>query len=437
MRPRPFDPARLQPTLIDLALQDRLERAASSDPFSVLLELRHGARAEDLLKLVPAALPIGAAERGLFRARLTKAEILALAEKGGTALYRIWLNHAVRALSALRAIHADAAMAGFQATGRGIVWAVADSGIAPHMHFERHGNLLLPDGIGHRDFTGGESPLTDEFGHGTHVAGILAGEAPEGAELPASNAGGPVRGVAPETKLVSLKVLGPDGCGEVSDILAALDYVQQLNGYGRRLVVHGVNLSLGYEFDPEWFACGASPLCQEIDRLVHSGVCVVVAAGNSGYGWQNSQHTGMTPTCLDLTINDPGNAELAITVGSTHRERPHTYGVSYFSSKGPTGDGRMKPDLVAPGERIVSCAAPGKAPAGADWRVAYVEDSGTSMAAPHVSGAVAAFLSVRPEFIGRPLDVKEIFLQTATDLRRAPHFQGRGMVNLFRALQAR
>ncbi len=437
MRPRPFDPARLQPTLIDLALQDRLERAASPDPFSVLLELRHGARAEDLLKLVPAALPIGAPERGLFRARLTKAEILALAEKGGTSLYRIWLNHAVRALSALRAIQADAAMAGFQATGRGIVWAVADSGIAPHRHFEKHGNLLLPEGFGHRDFTGGESPLTDEFGHGTHVAGILAGEAPEGADLPASNAGGPVRGVAPETKLVSLKVLGPDGCGEVSDILAALDYVQQLNGYGRRLVVHGVNLSLGYEFDPEWFACGASPLCQEIDRLVHSGVCVVVAAGNSGYGWQNSQHTGMTPTCLDLTINDPGNAELAITVGSTHRERPHTYGVSYFSSKGPTGDGRMKPDLVAPGERIVSCAAPGKAPAGTDWRVAYVEDSGTSMAAPHVSGAVAAFLSVRPEFIGRPLEVKEIFLQTATDLRRAPHFQGRGMVNLFRALQAR
>lgn len=436
MAPRPFDPARLKPTLIDLALHDRLERAASPDPFSVLLELRHGARAEGLLALCPSALPIGAPGRGLFRARLTKAEILALAGQAQAVLYRIWLNHSVRALS-LRAIQADAAMAGFQATGRGIVWAVADSGIAPHAHFDPHRNLELPDGLEHRDFTGGNAPLTDEFGHGTHVAGIVAGSAPDGAVLPAGAPQEAPRGVAPEAKLLSLKVLGPDGCGEVSDILAALDYVQQLNAYGRRLLVHGINLSLGYEFDPEWFACGASPLCQEIDRLVHSGVCVVVAAGNSGYGWQSSQHTGMTPACLDLTINDPGNAELAITVGSTHRERPHTYGVSYFSSKGPTGDGRMKPDLVAPGERIICCAAPGKAPAGADWRVAYVEDSGTSMAAPHVSGAIAAFFSVRPEFIGRPLDVKEIFLETATDLRRAPQFQGRGMVNLFRALQAR
>ncbi len=436
MAPRPFDPARLKPTLIDLALQDRLQQAASPDPFSVLLELRYGARAGDLLALCPSARPIGAPARGLFTARLTKAEILALAGQAQTVLYRIWLNHSVRALS-LRAIQADAAMAGFQATGRGIVWAVADSGIAPHAHFDRHRNLDLPEGIEHRDFTGACSPLTDEFGHGTHVAGIIAGSAPDGAVLPAGAPDAAPRGAAPETKLLSLKVLGPDGCGEVSNILAAVDYVQQLNAYGRRLLVHGVNLSLGYEFDPEWFACGASPLCQEIDRLVHSGVCVVVAAGNSGYGWQNSQHTGMTPACLDLTINDPGNAELAITVGSTHRERPHTYGVSYFSSKGPTGDGRMKPDLVAPGERIVCCAAPGKAPDGTDWRVAYVEDSGTSMAAPHVSGAIAAFLSVRPEFTGRPLDIKEIFLQTATDLRRAPQFQGRGMVNLFRALQAR
>lgn len=415
---------------------DRLEEAGSPDPFSVLLELRHGARAEDLRTMAPAAEPIGDVARGLYRARLTKAEILALAERGSDVLYRIWLNHAVRALS-LRAIQADAAMAGFQANGRGIVWAVADSGVARHAHFDRHSNLVLPGGIEHRDFTGGDSPLTDKFGHGTHVAGIVAGAAPEGTVAPRGVEAGALRGVAPEAKILSLKVLGADGYGEVSDILAALDYVQQLNGYGRRILVHGVNLSLGYEFDPEWFACGASPLCQEIDRLVHSGVVVVVAAGNSGYGWQNSMHTGMTPACLDLTINDPGNAELAITVGSTHRERPHTYGVSYFSSKGPTGDGRIKPDLVAPGERIVSCASPSKAPAGADWRVSYVEDSGTSMAAPHVSGAVAAFLSVRPEFIGRALEVKEVFLATATDLRRAAHFQGRGMVNLFRALQAR
>ncbi len=425
-KPITFDPSRLRPRIIDLALAAQLENAHHHELFSVLLELRHGATHQSIPS---ASAPVGAPSRGLFRARLTKAEILALEANAAETLYRIWLNHTVRALTtrSLAVIKADAALAAFHASGRGITWAVADSGIAPHSHFDTHCNLTPQPGLDHRDFTGGNSPLTDEFGHGTHVAGIIAGTS--------SQPSGP-RGVAPETSILSLKVLGPDGCGEASDILAAIDYVQQINDHGRRLLIQGLNLSLGYEFDPEWFACGASPLCTEVDRLVHSGVCVVVAAGNSGYGFQNSLQTGPTRTCLDLTINDPGNAELAITVGSTHRDMPHTYGVSYFSSKGPTGDGRMKPDLLAPGERILSCAAPSKATK-SQWRHEYVEDSGTSMAAPHVSGAIAAFLSVRREFCGRPTAVKEIFLNSATDLRRAPHFQGRGLVNLFQALQER
>jgi subtilisin family serine protease len=159
---------------------------------------------------------------------------------------------------------------------------------------------------------------------------------------------------------------------------------------------------------------------------------------------------------LSNTINDPGNAELAITVGATHRESPHTYGVSYFSSKGPTGDGRLKPDIVAPGERILSCAAgkklqsavaelhkpdgPAATPA-ADGstppaKAYYVEDTGTSMAAPHVSGAIAAFLSVRREFIGRPLEVKRIFLESAIPLGRERYFEGHGLLDLMKAIQS-
>jgi subtilisin family serine protease len=98
----------------------------------------------------------------------------------------------------------------------------------------------------------------------------------------------------------------------------------------------------------------------------------------------------------------------------------------------------MKPDLVAPGEKILSCAA-GQALADAKASAGdcqYVEDSGTSMAAPHVSGVIAAFLSVRREFIGRPEAVKDIFLSSATDLKRAPTFQGHGLVDLMRAIQS-
>jgi len=249
-----------------------------------------------------------------------------------------------------------------------------------------------------------------------------------------------LHGVAPHCTLVSLKVLDKDGAGRVSDIMRALVYVREdLNDDPKMLRVHGVNLSVGYDFDAQMFACGQSPLCVEVDRLVKSGVVVVTAAGNTGYGSVNASERE-AKVGLSNTINDPGNASLAITVGSTHRDSPHTFGVSFFSSKGPTGDGRLKPDLVAPGERITSCAAKAKreklgidVPANV---AAYVDDSGTSMAAPHVSGAIAAFLSIRREFIQRPEEVKRIFLESATSLGRERYFQGHGLVDLMRAIQS-
>jgi subtilisin family serine protease len=304
-----------------------------------------------------------------------------------------------------------------------------------------------------------DSALVDDRGHGSHVAGIIAGSAPGDPDpvvvrdeytdaerdQPADMAQRGfdrelLAGMAPRTRLVSLKALPSEEDSETSRLIAALRYVRKVNGASDRLMrIHGVNVSIGYEFDPHWFACGQSPLCKEVDRLVRTGVVVVVAAGNTGYG-RISAALRQTNVGISMTINDPGNAERAITVGATHRERPHTYGVSYFSSKGPTGDGRIKPDLLAPGERIVSCAAGANARA-VPTHVApkdaavYVEQSGTSMAAPHVSGAIAAFFSVRPEFIGQPERIKEIFTTTATSLRREPYMQGAGLVDLMRALQ--
>jgi serine protease AprX len=449
-------------------------------------------------------------------------------------IYKLWPDFKVKLLidRSIATVKADAAFRSYAATGAGITWAVIDSGIdGNHGHF---GSRDQPQGSTihdpevvelHYDFTLEMDPipepapgtdakqfqemkdtrqrdhdtkarkaaLVDPLGHGTHVAGIIAGGLPEAAVQapmpppptttdgaspaaapPPVSANGKVRyavfeqvfeanqegerifaskspmrrdvrrsaalhGVAPECLLVSLKVIDATGEGRVSDVMRALVYIrEQLNDDPKLLRIHGVNISIGYDFDAQMFACGQSPLCVEVDRLVRSGVVVVVAAGNTGYGNVSAvQRTTMVG--LSNTINDPGNSALAITVGSTHRDAPHTYGVSYFSSKGPTGDGRLKPDLVAPGERITSCASSTKSTKlklKADGAVAYIDDSGTSMAAPHVSGAIAAFLSIRREFIQRPEEVKRLFLENATSLGRERYFEGHGLVDLMRTIQA-
>jgi subtilisin family serine protease len=370
------------------------------------------------------------------------------------AIQRIWYNHPISPLidKSVSTVKADAAQRAFLAVGDDIVWAVIDSGIdQKHEHFVSKGTLVVTMPVQHCDFTlpmgSLGTALEDKFGHGTHVAGIIAGAfvsdthkaKAQRTKLGPDNQVGTydeeirqIAGMAPACKLVSMKVLDDTGNGDVANIIAAIDRIQTINDFGRSIKIHGVNLSVGYEFDPAWFACGQSPVCIEVNRLVRSGVVVVVAAGNTGYGVLSANQRA-TGAGFMLTINDPGNAELAITVGSTHRDAPHTYGVSYFSSKGPTGDGRMKPDLVAPGERILSCCSSSKSNNATNI---YIEDSGTSMAAPHVSGVIAAFLSIRREYIGNPDQVKQLFLSTATDLGRNCFFQGKGLVDLMRAIQA-
>ena len=368
-------------------------------------------------------------------ATLTREEAEQLAAEAQAripSLSRVWRNAAKRALleTSINTVQAGAAHIAYRALGRGIEWAILDSGIAAHPHFVKHQNIVAQYDctVGGALAPGGVA--LDEHGHGTHVAGIIAGVN----EMPAAN-GEPARtvsGMAPEAKLHIYKVLDRDGGGQDSWIIKALDHIADTNARAGRLAIHGVNLSLGGPFDQSVYGVGHSPLCNELRRLWRQGVLVVLAAGNEGFAVLQTQD-GLLDANMDLSIGDPANLEEALAVGSVHKENPHTYGVSYFSSRGPTADGRQKPDLVAPGERILSCrhnARPGALRA----EDLYVEMSGTSMAAPHVSGILAAFLSVHREFIGYSDRVKEILLANCTDLRRDRPQQGAGLPNLVRML---
>ncbi|MEP4038993.1 S8 family serine peptidase [Pseudophaeobacter sp.] len=257
--------------------------------------------------------------------------------------------------------------------------------------------------------------------HGTHVAGTLGGawtDHYKGEEVK-------VEGMCPDIRIIDFNVLG--GSIEVTEfaVVAALRLIRHLNERNDYVVIHGANLSLAIPHDVSNYACGKTPVCVESETLVSSGVVVVAAAGNTGYNVFKTK-AGEVPLHTESSIADPGNAESVITVGATHRLEPHTYGVSYFSSRGPTGDGRMKPDLVAPGEKIN----------GPICNNEFARLEGTSMAAPHVSGAAALLMARFPELIGRPDRIKRILCDSATDLGRERSYQGAGLVDALRALQS-
>ncbi len=351
------DPAQPQPIPVIITLQE-----SKSEPQSGVLPNKKQVREF----LEARKYTVLESDFYLF-ARLLPADIKDLAQKKEW-VYQIWKDETCTAhlLSSVDTIKASACWRTFDARGKGITWAVLDTGVkADHPHFDDTVNLALT-----RNFSNSKT-LDDTNGHGTHVAGIITGSArpksdgqpyraatlvewqedPEVVDL----AGCP-SGVAPLAKIINVKVLDDDGTGSASAAILGLEYVRKLNQNSRFIVVDGVNLSLGYPFDPKWYGCGHSPLCEEVTRAVRSGLLIVISCGNSGYGVTKLDNGQEVPTWVDLSITDPANANEAIAVGSSHKAAPHIYGVSYFSSKGPTGDGRPTPDLVAPGEKVISCS---------------------------------------------------------------------------------
>lgn len=367
-------------------------------------------------------------------ANLTRFEVEKLADElHTTAIYRVFRNSRKRALltESASVVHAPTAHRGYKACGRGITVAVLDTGIDPdHPHFAQHNNVagvfdcLAAGPVQTRDPKDKKKAQlgVDVHGHGTHVSGIIAG----------AQTGPEISGIAPEAKIVSYKVLDDSGGGSDAKIIKAMDHIFATNAAAPQLIIHCVNLSLGGSFDPEVFGCGDSPLCKQLRKLWRQGVVVVIAAGNEGF-LELQQGADAVGLNVDLSIGDPANLDECLAVGSVHKSKPHLYGVSYFSSRGPTADGRPKPDLVAPGEKILSCRAggrPGTNPLGDQ----YLAMSGTSMAAPHVAGVVACFLSSRREFIGYPDRIKKHMLANCTDLERDRMHQGAGVPNLVKML---
>jgi serine protease AprX len=264
-----------------------------------------------------------------------------------------------------------------------------------------------------------EKPPTPASLHGTHVAGII------GADRHGNGKEGYADGMCPDIQFYDFRVLGKTMGDTEFAIIAALQYIRYVNERQSYITIHGANLSLSIPHNVRNFACGRTPICNECERLIDSGVVVVAAAGNHGFQKFETKD-GSFESYAAFSITDPGNSDGVITVGSTHGNWPQTYGVSFFSSRGPTGDGRLKPDLVAPGERVMSTVP------GSDWGA----ESGTSMAASHVSGAAAMLLARYEELIGQPRRLKRILCDSATDLGRERSFQGHGMLDVLRAFQS-
>lgn len=261
--------------------------------------------------------------------------------------------------------------------------------------------------------------------HGTHVAGILAGDWREPEDGGSSDAAEVkvLQGICPDIQLYDLRVLHPKLKNTEFAVIAALEFVRHINSRASGPpIIHGVNVSLSIPHEVRNYGCGVTPICIACDELVQAGTVVVAAAGNRGWDERELGYGNF----VFCSITDPGNAQQVITVGATHKLKPHSYGVSYFSSRGPTGDGRAKPDLVAPGEKI-------RGPIRGDTDD---ELDGTSMAAPFVSGAAAMLMARNRELMRNPQRIKTILCASATDLGRERYFQGHGLVDVLRALQS-
>lgn len=291
--------------------------------------------------------------------------------------------------------------------GKGVGVAIVDTGIALHKDFIEGGDRV----VGFVDFINQRSEPYDDNGHGTHVAGIIGGNG--------YSSKGKYTGVAPECNLIGVKVLDHRGDGNISDVLAGLQWIMDnRKRYNIRIVNISVGTSSKDNLDEN------SLLVQGVNAVWDRGIIVVVAAGNNGPG--------------PMSISTPGISRKVITVGSSDDNVVvEVYGSGKskdYSGRGPTPFCIKKPDIVAPGSNIISCniSRYSTRPKSSDSPMMYTVKSGTSMATPVVSGAIALLLGAHPELSNR--EVKLRLRGCAVDLGQHWEKQGWGLLNIHRLL---
>lgn len=266
-------------------------------------------------------------------------------------------------------------------TGKGIRVAVLDTGVTRHPDLQ---NRL----VAFRDFVNGTSRIYDDYGHGTHVSGILCGEGIVQKEY---------RGIAPEAELISLKVLDKNGNGHREQVIRGIQWVIH---HSQQYQIRIMNISVGSVREGNQ---QDEKLIASVEQAWDQGIVVVCAAGNLGPD--------------RYTITAPGNSRKVITVGMSEEHS------NWYSGRGPTSACICKPDLVAPGSQIWSCNA-----FFAGSRKYYCQKSGTSMATPVVSGAVALLLEKEPWLSN--VEVKMRLKEAAHDLGMEKNRQGWGQPDI-------
>jgi serine protease AprX len=311
--------------------------------------------------------------------------------------------------SVASAVYSDVVRAtkawGMGVTGSGPTVAVIDTGI------DTTGDLA-GQVVRAVDFTS-DADNRDHYGHGTFVGGLIAGTG--------AHSAGAVMGVAPGTKLVSLKISGADGATDVTLVLEALEWVKD---FAATYNIRVVNLSLGFASQQSY---SVDPLDYAVENIWRSGVTVVTAAGNGG---------------ASGAVLAPGNDPYVITVGAENDRTTVNNNDDYlasFSSVGPTADGLTKPDVLAPGRSVVSSRAPGStvdvANPSSEIGDVYAKGSGTSFSTAIVSGVAALVLSRSPWLT--PDQVKMRLMANARPLPTgsAPG-TGAGVVDAFSAMMS-